>query len=87
MDEAAAAERGPEARVVDGDDGAQAGRLVELEVDLAVVVRVEVTEEAHGPSVLLLRALRNLRTAAPTRRPRRPRPTNFDASDVAHSAE
>src|SRR4029077_1048946 len=47
-DEAATSERGAEARVVDGDDRAQAGRFVELEVDLAEVVSPQLFEETHA---------------------------------------
>jgi hypothetical protein len=45
--EAAAAERGPEPAVVDGDDRPEARALVELEVDLAVIVLPEIAEEVH----------------------------------------
>ena len=48
VDEAAAAERRPQARIVDGDDRAQAARGVALEVDLAVIVVRQLFEDAHG---------------------------------------
>ena len=48
VEEAAAAERGAEPRVVDGDDRAQAGGLVELEVNLAVIVGMQVSKDVHG---------------------------------------
>ena len=71
----------------------QPGRLVELEVDLAVVVRVEVVEEVHRLRVRLVdffgahvAAATSCRRRRRTRR-RRPRLELASASDVAHSAE
>ena len=62
LEEPAPAERGAKPRVVDRDDRLEARRLVEAEVDFAVVVRLQVPEEVHlsslSSSVLVsLRAL------------------------------
>ena len=55
--EATAAERGPEPRVVDGDDGLEAGRCVALEVDLAVVVARHQPEDIHAAILLITSTL------------------------------
>ena len=57
-EEATTTERGSEPRVVDGDDGLQAGRLVVLEVNLAVVVSLEVSEQIHVGSLVARRSRR-----------------------------
>ncbi len=46
--EATPPKRGPEPRIMNGDDGLQPRRFVMLEVNLAVVVRLQVSKKVHA---------------------------------------